>query len=1050
MNLPRFSIKQPILVNLITIFVFIVGLVSLLNLPREAIPPVSFNMVTIQTIYPGATAEDVEKIISAPIEEAIQNIKGIKKISSTSFESISSIVVELKPSAKLDSVYNDIQDAVKKVQDLPEDIDDPDVQKLDIEIPVLSVSLSGDLSELELRKLADNLETKLEKIKGVSSISKSGYRDREIWVEVDSKKMLAYNLALSQIINSIKFANQNIPGGTIYDKKKELIIRTTGEFKKVNDIETVILRANDEGNITRVKDIANVEDTFEEATVLHRSLGYSDISLIVKKVENGDSIKIGKLVKKTVKEFQKTAPKKLHISYINDTTHYIKRRLAVLTNNSILGFILVLITLLLFLNPRVALMTALGIPFSIFTTFIIMSYFGISLNMIAMFGLILVLGMLVDDAIVIAENSYRYMEEGMLPKDAAEKGTNEVLWPVLASVLTTVAAFFPLLTMSGIMGKFIKHIPMMVIIALSASLVEAFLVLPSHLADFVRPLNHDYPVMPQNLKLFQKFIWKIKHYFSGDRKGSESGWYKALVRQYKKLLTFVLKNRYKFLIFVIIFFIGSLIFAFKVMRFELMPSKGIDQFNISIETPDDSSLEETAVKVTEIENLVKALPKNELDTYSTIIGDNNDSSLSFGGSDNLALVSVNLTEEEERKRTAQQIIMYLRKQTKSLKGFKSIKFTKGRRGPPVGSPVEIHLRGDNFTELIENASKVESLLKTIPGVEGVKNSYEKGKEQITITFDKKKAAIAGINVAQAGSIVRTAFSGTKAGSIRFDNQSVNILVKFANDFKYNLKNLKKISIPNTRGQLVPLESIAHFTISKSIKKIDRIDLKRDITVSADVNPKITTSRKANRLARKKIAKMHLPQDISLKFGGEMESSQESLLDLGKAFLVALLLIYIILATVFQSFLQPFIIMLSIPFGILGIIWALFFHGMSLGFFPLMAIVALSGVVVNDAIVLIDFINRYRKTHTNLEDAVIKSGIQRLRPVLLTTITTAAGLLSMAYSIGGGDPMLQPLAVAFMWGLIFATFLTLILIPTVYVIAIDFKKKLISHKKTIKS
>ncbi len=1044
MNLAKFSVKQPILVNLITVLIYILGFFALSNLPKDILPNVSFDIISISAHYPGTSAKDMEKLVTSPIEEAIKNISDIKKITSVSFEGLSSITVELKANADKNEVYNDIQSAVDNINDLPGDIDTPTIKKIEIEIPVIRVSLAGNIPEEAKRKYADDLSDKLKGISGVSSIVKSGYRDKEIWVEANPNKLIKNDIDISRLITAINLKNVNIPGGKAIEKNKEYLIKITGEIKNYKDVKRIILRANDEGNFITVGDVAKVHSTFEKMDTIHRSMGYRDISLLVQKKEEADSTKIAQKVKSFISEYKKHLPKKLHIFLMNDTSKHIKNRMNIMTNNSILGFILVFLILVLFLNNRIAIMTALGIPFSLFATFAVMSYFGMTINMISLFGFILVLGMLVDDAIVIAENSYRHMEEGMSPKDAAVKGATEVAAPIIAAVFTTIAAFYPLLLMKGIMGKFIKNIPMVVIIAMAASLFEAFFILPSHIADFVKPLKGRKHTVKKHKKSGKKenvLIHFVRHYFfTSHKKGNEAKWYKNLLKFYTKILDFTLRNRYKFISAITVVFFLSIIFATFAMKFQLFQSSGIDQFGISIETAADASLEYTEKIVSKIEGIIKKLPSSELESFESVVGTDKFNSGKFHSAEqynNRGAIKVYLAPESERDRKAKQIIRYLKKKISRIKEIKNIVFRVGRRGPPVGEPVEIEIRGDNFETIYNVSQKVKKVLHKINGVIDVEDDFDMGKDEINIYIDEHKAAIAGVTISQIGNVVRTAFQGTEASSFRKDNELVKIVVKFDEAHSKTVANLRKIYVANNRGQLVPLRAIARFITKKSMKKINRIDLKRTITVSADVNTKIITSKKANKIAKKMITQnIGNISGIDIKFAGEEEASKESMDSLLKAFIIALFLIYMILATVFNSFVQPFIVMIAIPFGIIGVIIALFFHGMPLGFFSLMAIVALSGVVVNDSIVLIDLINRFRKKYKDLHKVILQAGKQRLRPVLLTTITTAAGLFSMAYGIGGTDPMLKPLAIAFMWGLVFATFLTLVLVPTVYMIHIE--------------
>lgn len=1037
MNFARFSLNNSILAKMLVFFFLVYGLFTLTGIRKEVFPATEFNIITIQTFYPGASPLDIEKIITNPVEEAIFSVKGIDQISSSSFESLSSVVVRLKPEVTdLDKVFDDIKSRIDKIRDFPEEVEKPEVQKVELDIPVIQVSLSGLSDELSLRREARKLEEILKNVPGVSAIVKLGYKGREIWVEVDPDKLTRYNIALSQVINTIRFKNASIPGGTARNNGKEFIVKTTGEIQDAGEVSRLILRANDAGNLVTVADVAAVKDTFTEQKVLARTFGKEDISLVVQKKSTDDTITVVKRVRAAVESYRKGAPQGMEISLLNDATSSIKIRLDTLTSNGLTGFLLVLITLFLFMNPPAALQTSLNIPFSILGSFIIFSYMGVSLNLISLFGLILVLGMIVDQSIVVAENAYRYLEAGDPPDLAVEKGTNEVILPVIASVLTTIAAFYPLLLIKGITGKFVRDIPIAVIIALIISLVQAFFVLPSLLAQSLK----DAAKMGEKLKQMNPVtMWdKLKYRYYRFVKGRDSAhppkWFVKLKDFYGKLLHKALDRRYLFVLITFLLFVGSIFFAAKVMRFELFSTKGVVAFNIFVKTKDNSSLAVTDKAVSEIERIISQLPADELFSFTSRIGtDQNNNSFFFDQDSDLAIISVRLTEESTRNRTADQIIAALKEATKDIPEIEKLQFRKEQNGPPAGRALNIEVRGEDFSKILPAA---ESIRKFIAGIDGVYDAdldYREGKQEIRIVLDDKKAAMTGVNVLQAGQIIRTAYEGQKASTVRLEGEAITILVKFDELHGKSAENIRKILIPNQMGQLIPLERIADFRIERSVKRVNHVGLKRTVIVSSEIDPKKTTSRAVNALAKKELKGKF--EGVNLVFSGEEQEANRSFGDLGKAFLVALFLIYLILAISFKSFIQPVIIMITIPLGIVGIIFALFFHGLPLGFFSLMGIVALAGVVVNNAILLLDFINQDRKLKDDcsIQDVIVDAGQKRLRPILLTSITTAAGLFTLAYGIGGGDVVLQPLAIGFMWGLLFATLLTLFVVPVIYLV-----------------
>ncbi|MEA3560198.1 MAG: efflux RND transporter permease subunit, partial [Candidatus Omnitrophota bacterium] len=488
MSLPRFSVNQSLFINLISAVLIIIGLVSLFGMSREIQPNVSFDILHITTSYPGSTPADVEKLITVPIEKELKQVDGIKEIGSASGAGLSSIYVEIDPDEsgkQKQKIMRDVRNAVDRVKGLPRDVDDPLVTEVEIkQYPVIEVSLSGEMTERQLQRYADRLEDILEDINGVARIRKSGYREREIQILVDPDKLGEYYVSIDEIEDALASRNISLPAGKLNTETTEYSIRTAEEFLTTQEIEDVIIRANDAGNCLRIKDVACVSDTFKDEDIINKTLGTRSINLIVLKKESGDAITIVKEVRQKSKGYLEKQTDKLRISYVNDYSFYVQRRLSVLGNNGWASIFVVLGVLLIFLQKRIAFITFLGVPIAFFATFIVMSAMGLTINLITMFALIVVLGMLVDDGIIVAENVYRHMEEGMPPRLAAVKGTEEVMGPVITAIVTTIAAFAPLLFMSGLIGKFIKYIPIVLITALAASLVEALVILPSHLADF--------------------------------------------------------------------------------------------------------------------------------------------------------------------------------------------------------------------------------------------------------------------------------------------------------------------------------------------------------------------------------------------------------------------------------------------------------------------------------------------------------------------------------------------------------------------------------------
>jgi len=1035
MKLAEFSVKNSMFINLLSVFVIIAGIVAAVGMSREAFPNISFDMAMINTAFPGSSAEEVEKLLTIPLEKELKEVDDIEEIRSSSIEGLSTIILEIDPDVKnKDKVVNDIQKALDRVKNLPDGIkDDPLLSERDARnIPVIGIALSGEIEEKKLQTIAESLEDRLLDVDGVATVRRYGWRDQEMWVEVDPDRLREYYISIEEIMEALRKRNISIPGGSIVSGTSEFNIRTTGEFTTKEEIEEVVVRASDIGGWIRIKDIAVVKNTFHEEDTIDKTFGTRSVYLVIIKKSAADAIDVVSRVKTAHDQFIKTSPPDLKTAYVDDLSFYIKRRLNVLKRNGIVGFILVVTSLLIFLNRYIAIVTALGIPIAFLAAFVIMSFMGLSINLITMFGLIIVLGMLVDDGIIISENCYRYMENGMSPRQAAVLGTQEVMKPVTATILTTMAAFTPLMMMSGIMGKFVRYIPMVIIIALVASMLEAFIILPSHIADFVR-------------------IKKDKKGKVVSKKNTE--WFKKLLKFYTEILNKAIKERYRVCIGVFVAFIICVILAVKVMPFEMFSSRGIEIFFIRGEAKIGTPLEKTNEYISKVEDKISELPDNELDSFITQIGivaEDPDSPHARRGS-HLVQIVVYLTPESARKRNAKEIIDALKSETKGIKDFERLTYEKVRPGPPVGKPVSIKIRGEYYSVMTEIAEKFKNYLSTIRGVSDVNDDYEPGKKEIMVVVDENQASNAYLTVGEIAGSVRNAFEGGIATSIKREKaaEEIDVLVRFPEEERNDLKAFDKVLIPNKFGHLIPLKNIARLEEKEGIFNISHLDGKRVVTVMADVDSEVIKPIKVNKMVIKEFKNIENEYPgYTVKYGGEHEEMVKSMASLFKAFILAGILVFLILASNFNSLIQPLVVMVAIPFGLIGVVIMFIVHGEAFSFLAIIGLVGLSGVVVNDSIVLVDFINRLREKGLDRRHSIIEAGQLRLRPVILTTVTTVLGLMPVAYGIGGGDPILIPMAMAICWGLVFATALTLIVIPCIYAIIDDITLKLVHHSTVL--
>jgi multidrug efflux pump subunit AcrB len=1018
----EFSVRQPLFVNLLTVLVFVAGLMALAGLNRDIFPNINLDIVVIGTSYPGATPKEVEKLITIPLEKELKEVSDIKEMISASVEGRSEIFIEIEPDApNKDKVVSDVQRAVDKAKDLPDDLlDDPLVTEIEMrDHPVIEVSLSGTISEAEMIESARVIERMILDLPGISSVIRSGWRDEEIWVEVDPDKVNEYKLSLAEIVMALKRKNVSIPGGSIIIGKTEKLVRTTGEFETAPEVEEVVIRANELGHWVHVKDVSKVSDNFEPHKIIHRTDGHRAINLIAVKKESADVIEVVNQVRRIAKDYEEIAPEGLEIDLVNDFSYYVKRRLNVLVNNGWIGIILVVICLFLFLSSRIAFVTAIGIPMAFLMTFIVMSYSGLTINLLTMFGLIMVLGMIVDDAIIISENVYRRISEGMVPEEAAINGADEIWKPVVTTVLTTIAAFTPLMFMSGIIGKFVLYIPLVVIIALLASLAQAFIILPSHIVT-IEKLRH--------IKMFARLhTGLISHLFD------------AFQAKYVRLLKRIIKKRYLVVSIAVTFIIVSIYIGFVHVPFVLFPQRGIDAFFVRAKAPVGTPIEETERMINRVEAEVAKLPESEMDNFITQVGvvqqDANDRESERAS--HVAQIQVILKPESERDMTSEELVEILRKNTKGFDEFDEISFENIRPGPPVGKPVMVRIRGDDLGELDGIADEMKAYLKTIEGVSDIRDDYERGKDEVQVKVDERIASRADIGVEDIALTVRTAVDGAIATTIKKAEEEIDVRVRLPDEWRYREGVLDKIFIPNKMGYLVPIKEVVSFEDSRGINAIRHYDRKRTVTVTANVDEKTATSVGVTKAIAEKFE--DLPKEhpgVSLYFGGEFEKTEESLRDLKMAMVVAAFVIIIILVFEFQSLLQPLIVLLAVPYGFVGFTWAFVAHLEPKSFIAMMGVVGLAGVVVNNSIVFIDFVNKARAAGHSSQSSLVEAARLRLRPIMITTITTVLGLLPVAYGIMGSDPFLKPMALAIGWGLAFATTCTLLVTPALYAVIDD--------------
>lgn len=1008
------------MVNLISIFLMAVGISAILEINREAFPNINLDKITINIPYPGASPSEIERLVITPLEQELKSLDGIDTMNSTAFSGSGIINIELDAdSNNRDNIVNDVQRAVEQAV-LPNNLpSDPYVLEVDGAVfPIIQLAISAPLSELKLQRLGDEIKDDLLTIKGIARIVIQGDRKAEIRITVNPEKLALHRISIGEISSHLKAWNINSPGGEIYTDTGQKVVRIVGQFQDVKDVAELVLRSNDQGDNIKLADVATINESLVIPSVYYDSGSNPALNMIVLKKTDGDIIDVVDDVKKYIATVQNVYGENITISTSQDFSRFTRLRLGVLTNNGFVGLILVFISLILFLRFSIAMTTTWSLPIVFLTGLFFLHMFGITLNLISMLGFIMVLGMLVDDAIIVGENIAYHMEQGESANDAAVIGAYELFGPVSTTILTTIAAFLPLMFMSGIIGKFIVAIPIVVISLLLFSWLESFLILPSH----------------------------VSHLTNTQKITKEKQWLINFEHQYAKFLAWVLHHRWIVVFLSILVLVGSVVLAKQSMQFQLFPAVAVDQYLVRVTAKPGTSLNNLRKYLKSVDKEVRLYIKPEY-LESTILSSGQ---MQRDGGDPL---------RQRGSRFGQIRVLYIpallrdgHNAIDDLRYFEGnlaekypdlkIAFELVKPGPPTGRALEVELSSKDNEANESVASNLISFLKKTKGVTTVESGLQPGDNEIHVVLDKNLAAYAGVDLATVASHVRASVDGLRVTTTRYGAEEVDVTIRYPDDID-DFTALKNLKVPNTRGGLIPLSSVAQFDEKVGYTTIRHKDGLRVIRVFANIDEAQTSSIELNKyvLAHENDWVGEPKKRIKVHYGGEAEKNAESFKDLGWSFLFALVAIFFLLAIQFNNLGYPLIVMLAIPFGAVGVILSFYVHDvlwkpMPLSFFATMGMVALMGVVVNSSMILLVFIQRSREQGIGMIEAILLAGRRRLRAVVLTAATTVVGLLPTAYGWGGTDPFVAPMALALSWGLAFATLITLIVIPAALAVSFD--------------
>ena len=1107
-GLSSLSINNSTSVIILTLIIVIIGFYSYITIPKESYPDVVIPTIYIGTPYPGNSPIDIENLITRPIEKELKSLSGIKDIKSTSVQDYSTIIVEFNPDEDIPKALQDVKDAVDKAKsELPTDLDtDPNVIDIDLtELPIMFINISGDYSINELKTYAEYLEDEIEKLSEISKCEIKGALDREIRVDADIYKMEAVEVSFQDINDAIAAENVTLSGGNILANEFRRSLRVDGEFKAVEEIADVIVKDEDY-RIVYVKDVATVTDSYKERTSYSRSNRLPVVTVDVVK-RSGENLLITAQKIKDIIAVSKIErfPEDLDITITNDQSKITRSMVNNLENSIITGVILVTLVLMFFMGLRNALFVGIAIPLSMFMAFTILSAIGYSANMMVLFGLILALGMLVDNGIVVVENIYRLMQEGYSPIRAAKEGVGEVALPIITSTATTLAAFLPLAFWTGIMGEFMKYLPITLIIVLSSSLFVALVINPV-LTSLLMKVEESKVNRTRLFIIAGMFaLLSVPLYATGNNtlanilmlialgapfnsfiltpgvKWFQYKFLPVLENGYSQTIRFALKGRMPYLFFggtFALLILSIMWFGASQPKVALFPESEPNYINIFIEKPIGIDIEETNAFTRRIEDEIVELLEPYEDAIESLIaqvgeGAGDPNQMPTGEeTPNKSMVTISFVEYEYRNGVdTRKVMEEIRQELTKYPGVQ-ITIDKENMGPPVGKPINIEISGENYERLIKVADGVMKTIndENILGIQELKSDLETGKPELLVNIDRDKARRFGLSTYSIASELRTALFGLEVSKFKDGEDEYPIQLRLKDEYRYDIDALldKKVTFRDNKGNLkqVPISSVASLEYSSTYGSVKRKDLDRVISLYSNV----VEGYNANEIVSEVkllLSNYELPAGYTLKFTGEQEEQQESSEFLMKALMIALFSIFLIIVAQFNSISSPFIIMASVLLSTIGVFIGLVTFNMD--FIIIMTgigIISLAGVVVNNAIVLIDYINlvRQRKRaelglseneYLSLNDIIESiriAGKTRLRPVLLTAITTVLGLIPMAIGMNinyvalfsdfdpqfyvGGDNanFWGPMAWTVIFGLIFATFLTLVIVPVMYLIS----------------
>jgi HAE1 family hydrophobic/amphiphilic exporter-1 len=1020
MSLYSSAVKKPVTTLMIFIGIIVFGIYSLVYIPIDFFPEMEPPIITVFTFYSGASAADIEENITTRLENSFSTLTNLKKITSTSKDNLSLILLEFEWGKNLDEATNEIRDALNRVERfLPEDSEEPNIFKFSTSVmPIMMLSATADESYPAITDiLEEKLVNPLNRIEGVGAVTILSGPQRAVMIDIDPRKLDAYNLSLEQLAGIIGAENMNLPSGNVEMNQIDYPLRVQGEFSRSDNFKNIVITSSG-GKPVYLHDIATVQDSIKKTNLDERTNGRQGVRIMLQKQTGANTVDVARKVKAKINQLKPSLPDDIEIVSIFDTSEYIVSSIGNLSETLFYAAIFVIIVVLFFLGRwRATFIIILTIPVSLIGAFIFLYLTNDSINIISLSALTIAIGMVVDDAIVVLENITHNIEKGSYPREASIYGTNEVALAVVATTLTVVAVFLPMTMIGGFTGEMFRPLGFIVTITISTSTIAALSLTPMLASQILRLKKYD------------------RRSFSGRLLNINEKSLTGLDNFYEKTLGWALRHKAIVIIACFSVFVMSIILVV-IVGAEFMPASDNGQINVNVELAQGTNINETKKIARQIESII-AEKYPEVEVVSSSAGAGDETSLSSVFSESASYIInlfMDLPPIDERQRDIFQIADSLRNDLNEIPEIAKFNVDPGGSrgnmfGGGGGNIIEVKIFGFDIDKTNIVAEQVAGFLNEIEGTRDVLISRKEEKPELQIVFDREKLAAAGLNTAIAASAVRNRINGLVATTYREEGEEYDVIVRYAEKFRNSTTDIENITIQNQRGQLIKLKDIGNIEQYYSPPNIEREDKERVVTVSALVVGTDLGTIKSE--LDKRIDNMALPQGVDLEAGGSVEEMQESFRDLGLLLVLSILLVYIVMAAQFESFREPFIIMFSLPFAFTGVFLALFITNTTLSVISFIGAVMLVGIVVKNGIVLVDYTNILRDRGLPLIQAVTKGGRSRLRPVLMTTLTTLLAMVPLSLSKGEGAESWRPMGIAIIGGLLFSTMITLIIVPVIY-------------------